>query len=247
MNRYSSDADDFYVNMNLNTEMELPTSRETVLHYFDQMRKAFPELHNFFTRESGDLVLEGDKDEPSYRWLAIEPRRLCSGHVNPDTLQDAYRQHEMVLDLAPHLLTISLLDCEALDVMFGFDFTYEGNHDEVVAEALGVGHGLEGLFDVAGARVINYEPSLTLALDDTCRLQSRLSVETRTNAYQVRTGDFPDDQISVYFTVRQYWGSGPETTFLDAFRRQREIGEEAIQRIVIPRVVRPLAQAIASR
>jgi hypothetical protein len=247
MNRYTSDADDFYVNVNLNTEMELPTSRDTVLHYFEQMRKAFPELRNFFTRESGDLVLEGDKEAESYRWTAIEPRRLCSGHVNPDTLHEAYRQHEMVLDLAPHLLTISLLDCEALDVMFGFDFTYEGNHDEVVAEALGVGHGLEGLFDVAGSRVINYEPSLTLALDDSCRLQSRLSVETRTNAYQVRTGEFPDDQISVYYTVRQYWGTGPEMTFVDSFRRQREIGEDAIQRIVIPRVVRPLAQAIASR
>ena len=98
-----------------------------------------------------------------------------------------------------------------------------------------------------GARVINFEPSLTLALDESCRLQCRLSVETRTNAYQVRTGEFPDDQISVYFTVRQYWGTGPEQTFLDSFRRQREIGEEIVQQPVIPRIVRPLAQAIASR
>lgn len=247
MNRYTADADDFYVNVNLNTEMELPNGRDTVLHFFEQMRKAFPDLRNFFTRESGDLVLEGDKEQEEYRWLAIEPRRLCSGHVNPETLDHAYRQHEMVLDLAPHLLTISLLDCEALDVMFGFDFTYDGNHDEVVAEALGVGHALEGLFDVPGARVINYEPSLTLTLDETCRLQCRLSVETRTSAHQVRTGEFPDDQISVYFTVRQYWGTGPEMTFVESFRRQRQIGEEAIQRIVVPRVVKPLAQAIASR
>lgn len=207
MNRYS-DADDFYVNVNLNTEMELPSSRETVLHFFEQMRKAFPDLNNFYTRESGDLVLEGDKDLDAYRWVAIEPRRLCTGHVNPETLDDAYRQHEMVLELT-HLLTISLLDCEALDVMFGFDFTYEGNHDEVVAEALGVGPAMDGLFEVPGARVINYEPSLTLALDPSCKLQARLSVETRTNAYQVRTGEFPDDQISIYFTVRQYWARGP--------------------------------------
>ncbi len=246
MNRYS-DADDFYVNVNLNTEMELPSSRDTVLHFFEQMRKAFPDLNNFYTRESGDLVLEGDKDLEAYRWVAIEPRRLCTGHVNPETLDDAYRQHELVLELAPHLLTISLLDCEALDVMFGFDFTYEGNHDEIVAEALGVGPAMDGLFEVPGARVINYEPSLTLALEPGCRLQARLSVETRTNAYQVRTGEFPDDQISVYFTVRQYWGSGTELSFIDAFRRQREIGEEVIQRIILPRVVRPLAQAIASR
>jgi hypothetical protein len=247
MNRYTADSDDFYVNVNLNTEMELPNSRDTVLHFFEQMRKAFPDLRNFFTRESGDLVLEGDKEHEEYRWVAIEPRRLCSGHVNPETLEQAYRQHEMVLDLAPHLLTISLLDCEALDVMFGFDFTYDGNHDEVVAEALGVGHALEGLFEVPGARVINFEPSLTLTLDETCRLQCRLSVETRTSAYQVRTGEFPDDQISVYFTVRQYWGTGPEMTFVESFRRQRQIGEEAIQRIIVPRVVKPLAQAISSR
>jgi hypothetical protein len=247
MNRYSRDADDFYVNVNLNTEMELPANRDTVLHFFEQMRKAFPELRNFYTRENGDLVLEGDKEQESYRWVAIEPRRLCSGQVNPETLADVYRQHELVLDLAPHLLTISLLDCEALDVMFGFDFTYDGNHDEVVVEALGVGTGLEGLLEIPNSRVINFEPSVTLALDESCRLQCRLSIETRTNAYQIRTGEFPEDQISVYFTVRQYWGTGPEMSFLDSFRRQRAIGEEAVEKLVIPRIVRPLAQAIASR
>ena len=42
MNRYICDADDFYVNVNLNTEMELPTSRDTVLHFFEQMKKRFP-------------------------------------------------------------------------------------------------------------------------------------------------------------------------------------------------------------
>ena len=247
MNRYICDADQFYVNLHLNTEMELPTNRDTVLHFFEQMKKGFPELRNLYSRENGDLVLEGDKDQQTYRWLAIEPRRLCSGQFNPETLEDAYRQHDLVLDLAPHLLTISVLDCEALDVMYGFDFNYEGNHDEVVAEALGVGHGLEGLFELPSAQVINFEPSLTLALNDTCQLQCRLAIETRTNAYQVRTRDFGEDQISIYFTVRQYWGKGPEMTFLESLRRQREVGEEIIQRSILPKVVRPLAQAIASR
>lgn len=247
MTGYMGDADDFYVNMNLNTEMELPTNRDTVLHYFEQMKKAFPDLRSFYTRENGDLVLEGDKEPGHYRWLAIEPRRLCSGHVNPASLDEAYRQHELVLELAPHLLSISVLDCEALDVMYGFDFTYDGNHDEVVAEALGLGHAFEGLLDAPKARVVNFEPSVTLSLEDSCRLQCRLSVETRTNAYQIRTGDFPEDQISVYFTVRQYWGTGPEMTYIESLRRQREIGEEMVQRTVIPRVVRPLAQVIASR
>jgi len=247
MNRYISDADEFYVNVHLNTEMELPNSRDTVLHFFEQMKKGFPELRNFYTRENGDLVLEGDKEADSHRWLAIEPRRLCSGHFNPEALDDSFRQHELVLDLAPHLLTISLLDCEALDVMFGFDFHFEGNHDEVVREAVGVGHGLEGLFELPSAQAINYEPSITLALDESCQLQCRLAIETRTNAYKPRTREFGDDQISVYFTVRQYWGMGPDMSFLESMRRQREIGEEILQQSVIPRIVRPLAQVIASR
>jgi hypothetical protein len=78
-------------------------------------------------------------------------------------------------------------------------------------------------------------------------MQCRLAVETRTNAAHVRTRDYGEDQISVYFTVRQYWGSGPELSFLESFRRQREVGEEILQQAIIPRIVRPLAQVIASR
>lgn len=247
MNPYSNEADDFYVNMNLNTELELPRNRDTVLHYFEQMKKAFPDLRSFYTRESGDLVLEGDKDEPSYRWLSIEPRRLSSGYVNPTSMEEVYRQHEMVLDLGPHLLSLSTLDCEALDVMYGFDFTYAGNQDELVAETLGLGAGMEGLLEAPGVRVLNFEPSVTLSLDRTCRLQCRFSIETRTNAFQVRTGDFPEDQISVYFTVRQYWGGGAERSFVESFVRQRTLGEELVNERIIPKVVRPLAAAIASR
>ncbi|WP_165229132.1 hypothetical protein [Aquisphaera insulae] len=247
MNPYSNDADDFYVNVHLNTEMELPTNRDTVLHFFEQMKKGFPDLRNFHTRENGDLVLEGDKEKAAYRWVSIEPRRLCSGHTNPESMDEAYRQHELLLDLAPPLLTISLLDCEALDVMYGFDFTYEGNHDEVVTEALGVGNAIEGLLELPRTRVINFEPSITLALDESCQLQCRLSIETRTNTFQVRSNEFADDQLSVYFTIRQYWGAGPDRSFVESFRRQKEVGEEILRRSVIPRIVRPLAQVIASR
>ena len=38
MTPYSSLADDFYVNMNLATEIELPAQRETILHYFERVQ-----------------------------------------------------------------------------------------------------------------------------------------------------------------------------------------------------------------
>ena len=42
--RYHAFCDDYYVNMNLNTEMDLPSSRETVLHFFEQVKKNYPVL-----------------------------------------------------------------------------------------------------------------------------------------------------------------------------------------------------------
>ena len=53
MNRYGSVSDDFYVNMNLSTEMELPASRETVLHFFERVQKTFPTMRNFYSRDRG--------------------------------------------------------------------------------------------------------------------------------------------------------------------------------------------------
>jgi hypothetical protein len=159
----------------------------------------------------------------------------------------ADEQHQHVLELVPYHLDLSPLDCEALDVVFAFDFTFGGNHDEVVAEALGLNTTLENLLQMPGSRVINYEPSLMLALDENCRLQCRLSIETRTNAYQVRTGQFPEAPISVYFTVRQYWGRQPFKTWGESYTNQRKVCQELVDAHIIPAVVRPLAQAIAAK
>jgi hypothetical protein len=38
MNHYASLSDDYYLNVNLNTEMDLPQNRETVLHFFEQIQ-----------------------------------------------------------------------------------------------------------------------------------------------------------------------------------------------------------------
>jgi hypothetical protein len=231
----------------LNTELTLPTSRETVLHFFESLQKSFPRMSHFYPRESGELVLEEDKELGSYRWVTLEPKRLCSGFVNPPDLADADKLNCLVLEHAPYHLNLVSLDCEALDVLFAFDFVYNGNHDEVVAEALGLNTTLEGLLGVPNTRIINYEPSVMIGLDEQLRLQARLSIETRTNAYQIRTGQFNDDPISVYFTVRQYWGTQGQKTFVDSYQHQRELCQELVESHVIPAIVRPLAQAIQAK
>ncbi|MEM6329195.1 MAG: hypothetical protein AAF790_02985, partial [Planctomycetota bacterium] len=115
MNPYASLADDHYVNMNLNTETELSGGRETVLHFAEQMQKKYPEMRNFYARDKGDFVLEEDKDSGAYRWCSVETRRVASGCVNPQSLDAAAQQHLHTLDLAPYVLSVSPLDCAALD------------------------------------------------------------------------------------------------------------------------------------
>lgn len=247
MNDLSSLSDDFYVNLNLNTEMALPQSRETILGFFERIQKSYPTMRNFYTRDSGDFVLEEDKDPGSYRWICIEPRRICSGYVNPPSVSAALEQHRLVMHLIPSFLSVSPLDCEALDYMMGFDFSYRGNHDALVAEALGLTPAFDDLFDSAGAQIIDFEPSVTVALDDMCRLQARLSIETRTSAYQVRKGEFGEDQISVYFTLRKYGSLEPGVSYEEMLDMLQARHETMLAERVIGQVLRPLAQAISTK
>jgi hypothetical protein len=247
MTPYSSLCDDFGVYVYVNTKMELPTKRETVLHFFDSLQKTFPQMTDFDCRESGEYVLEEDREQGSYRWVGLDTHRFSSGYMNPPALAEADQHHERVLEVSPYHLDFSALDCEALDVLFAFDFLCNGNHDEVVAEALGLGTTLESLMQMPGTKVLGYEPSLMLSLDETCRLQCRLNIETRTNAYQIRTGQFPEAPISVYFTVRQYWGRMAGRTFGEAYHAQRKVCQELVDSHIIPAVLRPLNQTIGNK
>jgi hypothetical protein len=247
MHGYRACSDDFYINLNLNTEMELIPNRETILHYFEQLQKRFPSMRNFYCRERGEHVLEEDKGRGQYRWATVELKRICSGHVNPDSIEDALEQHELVLELAPYALSMSPLDCESLNLMYGFDFTYRGNHNQLVVDALGLIPALEGMMHYPGATAIAFEPSIQIATDEDCRVQCRLSIETRTSAYHVRTGEFPEDQLSVYVTARRYSSLDPGETFVHALHRLQSLCSDVIDNHVAPHVLRPLQQAIAMK
>ena len=245
MNPYSSLCDDFYVNMNLGTEMELPANRETVLHFFERIQKTYPTMRNFYCRERGDFVLEEDKDQGNYRWCTIEPRRVCSGQVNPETIEDALEQHRLVLETGPlHPLgqPVGLRGTRpALRVRFHLPRQPQPSGRRGVGGQSG--HGADGRY----ARRDHHQPRAVadVALDEECRLQCRLSVETRTNAYQIRTGDFPEEQLSVYVTARQYGSLGPNTTFVETLARLGEVCREMIENHVIEQILNPLARTIS--
>lgn len=247
MNEYSELADNFVITMNLNTEMPLPTSRDTILSFFERIQKIFPQMRNFYNRDNGDYILEEDKDQESYRWVSLEPRRICSGYYNPPSPDLAFEQHRLILELVPFMLSVSQLDCEALDFLVRFDFDYQGNHDAVVAEALGSGPINDSMNEIPGSQILNFEPSITVSLEDDCRRQARLIVETSTNAYQVRKGEFPEEAISVYFTVRQYGSLTTDSTYEETLSFLRSDSERLLEKHIIDQVLRPLSETIKTK
>lgn len=247
MNPYAVLCDDFGLSASVASKTGFPQQRESILHFFETLQKAFPDLTEFDARENGEFALEEDREHGAYRWVNLERNRLGAGFVNPPSLEEADAQAVRILESAPYHLDLAALDIETLDVLFTFNFLYGGNHDEVVAEALGQHGALGGVLALPGVRVLDYKPTVTLALEDNCRLQCQLNVETRTNTYQVRTNQFPEAPISVYFTVRQYWGRMGKTTLAEAYRRQRQLGQELLDAHVVPAIIKPLGETIANK
>lgn len=247
MHKYGALCDEFFMNMHLSTEMELPQNRESVLHFFEQIQKRFPDMTNFYSRDKGEYCLEEEKLSGRYRWVNTEPRRISSGAVNPDSIDEAVQQHQCILGIVPFALSISHLDCESLSLTMGFDYSFRGNHNQLLVEALGMTPPLEPIAGIAQSRLLSYEPVLQFALDDDCRTQCRLSFESRTTAFQVRTEEFSDEPLSVYLTVRRFDSLMKEEEFAAELERLAGICERLADEYLVEQVLRPLQQTIATK
>ena len=135
-NPFGAFCEDFYVNMRLGSQLQLPQNRETILHFLERVQKQFPAMSRFRKNDNGELNLEEDRSSESYRWVTVEQKRISAGHVNPAAVEDSFNLHTMLLEHAPHLLRISPVEIDYLDVLFGFDLGFTGNHDEIIADSL---------------------------------------------------------------------------------------------------------------
>ncbi|MHC4646427.1 MAG: hypothetical protein ACYTBJ_13080 [Planctomycetota bacterium] len=245
---YNSLCDDFYVDMYVNTELDLPTHRDTILTFFEQIQKRFPSMCCFYRRENSDCCLEEDRNSGQYRWVALEKDRICSGVVNPSQFEDAYAQNKLVLELMPYMLSVNHLDIDSLDVTFAMDFDYAGSHDEVIAEALFGSTAFSCLLELPSAKPIGFSPAVVVALSDDCRTQARVCVESRTSVYdpeKERQG--VDEAISLSFTVRQYPSSREKFDALKSLETQFRLTEELMADKIVPNFVLPLTNVIAGK
>jgi len=246
MSDFSTAADDFFVNLNLQTNLALPSSRETLLQFYEAIQREFPSMTSLYKRETGESVLEGNREEGSYRWMELHGNHLTAGHFNPPSPDEAYRLHHWLLEHSVYFLGIGGLDVELMDVMFGFNLDYSGNRDAIVAESLLGDSPLASLALEGIAGCLECEPSMVISLDENCYTQARVSLETRSSTYQVRTGHYDNEPISIYFTVRRYPTPGQVINMNESLTEQCDTCEDLCRRIMIPQIIRPIALAIAS-
>ncbi len=248
LNSYSSLCDDFYLDMYINTELDLPTERDTILSFFERIQKQFPYMGRFYRRENNEYYLEEDRNPGQYRWVSLEIDRIGSGVVNPSDFEKAYSQDRLVLELVPYMLGVNHLDIDSLDVTFAMDFDFAGNHDEVIAEALLTQSAFNCLLDLPDAKPIGFSPALVIALSEDDRTQGRISIESKTSVYEPKKkGRFTDDAISLSFTIRQYPQTNEKFEPLKSFEYQCRLAEELMAEKIVPHFVLPLTEIIAQK
>lgn len=248
MHSYGSLCDDFYVDMYVNTELDLPTERDTILTFFDRIQRQFPTMGRFSRRENGEYSLEEDQTSGQYRWVGLEVDRVGSGIVNPATLEEVYHQNKLILELMPYMLGVTPLDVDSLDLAFSMDFDCSGNHDEVIAEALFGSSAFGCLLDWPHTRPIVYSPAMVISLAEDDHTQARVSIESKTSLYEPGEKEpNREEAITVSLTIRQYPKANDRFDPVAAFERQCQIVEELMSERILRYFVQPLAEVIAHR
>lgn len=236
---------DFYINQKLALKMDLPSERETVLHFFDRMRKSLPAMSRF-KRYDGELALESARKDARYTWLALRRNSIRTGYVNPESMDQALDYHKLVLELAPYHLTISPLDVDHIELMYGFDLECKQNHDAVVYDALYRDTPLGGLMPNDDQRVLDVQPVFGQSLNETGDLQAYFEVKTRPKSRRGSSKRYSGEPISLFLTLRKY---GPVEDLADMAASIGTLNEHAEQLAtekLIPDLLMPITQHIGS-
>lgn len=236
---YRAVCSDFYINQKLGLKLDLPRERQTVLDMFDRVRKQYPTMSQF-RKLRDELALEADHHAADHRWLAIRANNIRGGAVNPPVLADAYAYHCHILELAPYFLSISPLDVDYLELLFGFDLASERNHDQVVYEALVSESILDRALDMPNSQIVDCQPSFGMVLREH-NVEVNYEVKTRSSA---RTGR--EEPISVYLTLRKFNPVSSIAQLGEVLMLLARQGEEILESKVVPHLVVPIREAIGS-
>lgn len=247
---YRALCSDFYINQKLSVKLDLPRERQTILDLCDRVRRQFPGMSQF-RRYRDELALESPPGAPDNRWMAIKSNNVRSGVVNPEGTQEAYALHRLVLEIAPYFLSVSPLDVDYVELLYGFDLSTDRDHDEIVFEALIAGSPLGRALEIPGAVASDCQPLLGVTLRDPgapegSDIEVGFEVKTRSSDRDPRPDDGRPDPISVYLTLRRF---GPVAEIRDLPATLTVLarhGEAIVASRVVPDIIMPIREAMGT-
>ncbi len=236
---------DFYVNQKLALKMDMPSERETILHFFDHIRKAMPSM-NRFRRYDGELALESSRRDSEYKWLALRRTSVRSGHVNPQSMEEAYTFHRLLLEISPYHLTISPLDVDYLELMFGFDLECKENHDRIIYEALYRETPIATLLAEGDdhGKILDVQPVFGQSLNEAGDLQSYFEVKTRPKSRRGSSRGYRHEPISLFLTLRKYGPIDSVEQLQSDLDTLTKTCEHLATHRLVPNLLTPIAQRI---
>jgi hypothetical protein len=244
--RYHDVCDEYGLIMRLYSKLNLPRDRATVLLVFDRIKKSFRDMTSFRRTEDGNCEISGTSDSKS-RWACLGKQALRCSSCNFPEDSAAAALPNLILESAPSFLGLNTLEISRLEAEIRFDFDFLGNQDAIVAETLLSGTPLFELSEHVRGPMLDCNPSYTVALNENCSLQARISVGTTTSVAEIRDSNYRDGFISVYLTVRQCWSGRIQDPAEKVFQSLVERAHSLCESHVIPKVVKPLKCAIALR
>lgn len=244
---FAAFCDQFLVTSRLVFKLGLDPSRESLLHLLEQVRRAYPRMTRLRRPAQGVVLEEFGPEGDRRRYLRIKPNLMRFATYNPDSADTVADFARVVLTQAPVDLSLSDLDYDLLEIRFGFDLDYRGNHDELIADTLLGDHPLIRNLVGEDHRIIDCQPFLGFTLNEACDKQVQVEVRGRTTTYEVRSNEFEGAPLSVYLTVRRYWGFEGTRDLAAAHDELLAETERLAAERVVPHIVQPLAEAIASR
>jgi hypothetical protein len=240
---YRALCSDFYVNQKLAVKLDLPRERQTILDLCDRLRRQFPAM-SLVRRYRDELALETPAAEEENRWVAVKNNTIRSGVVNPARFGDAYELHRCVLELVPYFLSVSPLDVDYVELLYGFDLAAPANHDGIVFDALLSDSPLARLLDIPGAEASDCQPLLGVVIRDAGGGVGPIEV-----GFEVKTasrGTEASGPISVYLTLRRFGAVADAKELphlMDALARR---GEELAASHVVPNIIGPIREAMGT-
>ncbi len=244
-NSFGALCSDFYINQKIMLSMDLPKMRESSSELFDRIRREIPEFERIRSFEQ-EVALETAEFEGHYQWMGLRPRSISSGVVNPMHIEKAYDLHRLVLELAPYYLSLSPLQIECIELVFGFDLPARENRNDIVMQSLLGNSPLASLADDGIEQLIDVQPRIGFALNESCDLQAFIEIKTRTSAVETATQIFQDEPITVFLTVRKNGPIQEVEELSEIFKRLSGHIEHIAEQRVIPDIVVPLHQSIST-